>query len=120
MKLKFLIILAGLLLINLINAQENKHNYIPDNGYVPTSEVAIKIAVAVWEPIYGNEKIQKQYPYKAILLNEIWYVEGSLPPKKEYIDPTTGEEMVRVTAGGVAEAEISKKTGQILRISHGK
>jgi hypothetical protein len=31
------------------------HNYKPAQGYVPDAATAIKIAVAVWEPIYGQE-----------------------------------------------------------------
>lgn len=82
------------------------HNYKPPQGYVPDEATAIKIAVAVWEPIYGQEQISKQKPYKAILVNGIWIVEGSLP--KPY------------TPGGAAVAEIAKDDGKILRVSHGK
>lgn len=81
-----------------------KHNVIPKQGYVPDEETAIKIAIAVWSPIYGDE-IKKQKPYKAVLENNIWHVSGTLPKN---------------TLGGTAEAEIDKKTGQIIRISHGK
>jgi len=85
--------------------ETKKHNYIPKDGYVPTEEVAVKIAVAVWIPIYGAEKIEKEKPYKAVLKNGIWYVSGSLPDG---------------WVGGVAEAEINKNNGCIGRISHGK
>ncbi len=82
-----------------------KHNYKPSAGYVPDSESAITIAVAVWGPIYGEEKIEQEKPYKAILADGIWHVSGSLPYGR---------------VGGVAEAEISKEDGCIIRISHGK
>ncbi|PIS47402.1 MAG: hypothetical protein COT17_03605 [Elusimicrobia bacterium CG08_land_8_20_14_0_20_51_18] len=81
------------------------HNYKPKDGCVPNEEAAVKIAVAVWIPIYGEEQIEKEKPYKATLKNGIWHVNGSLP---------------EVMVGGVAEAEISKEDGRILRISHGK
>ncbi len=74
-------------------------------SYVPDQATAIQIAVAVWNPIYGKEKIQKEKPYKAKLRDGVWYVSGSLP--KGWI-------------GGVAEAEITKDDGRITRISHGK
>lgn len=82
-----------------------KHNYKPEQGYVPNEETAITIAVAVWTPIYGGKQIESEKPYKAILKDGIWYVTGSLPEG---------------SLGGVAEAEIAKDDGRILRISHGK
>ena len=81
-------------------------DFVPAEGYVPTAEVAIKIAVAVWEPIYGAEKIAEEKPYKATLAEGVWTVEGTLPK--------------RYTKGGVALAEISKRDGRILRVTHGK
>ena len=78
----------------------------PKDGFVPTKEVAIKIAVAVWEPIYGAEHIAAEKPYQARLANGVWIVEGSLPQGP--------------IAGGVAEARISKDDGRILSVSHGQ
>jgi Na+-translocating ferredoxin:NAD+ oxidoreductase RnfG subunit len=89
------------------NSQQNSNrpNYKPKDGYVPDEETAIIIAVAVWKPIYGKEKIENEKPYKANLKNGVWTVTGSLPKGRK---------------GGVAEAEISKDDGRILRIIHGK
>ena len=86
-------------------AEEPKHNYIPKDGYVPTADAAIKIAVAVWEPIYGAAKIADEKPFRATLTKGVWTVEASLP---------------KGSPGGVALAEISKADGRILRVSHGK
>lgn len=91
--------------LNMHSKETKKHNYEPKDGYVPTEQVAIKIAVAVWLPIYGEAKIENEKPYKAVLKEGIWHVTGSLPEGFK---------------GGVAEAEISKKNGCIGRISHGK
>jgi hypothetical protein len=74
-------------------------------GYVPNRETAEKIAEAVWIPIYGKDNIDRQRPFGATLRNGVWYVCGSLPEG---------------WFGGTAEAEISRKDGRILRISHGK
>jgi hypothetical protein len=40
------------------------------DGYVPDAVTAIKIAVAVWEPIYGAEHIATE------LNNGVWIVAG--------------------------------------------
>lgn len=108
MKTLKLLFTISLILITsaAVYAQETqKHNYKPEQGYVPDTETAISIAVAVWTPIYGKEKIESEKPYKAVLKDGIWYVEGSLPES---------------WVGGVAEAEIAKDDGRVLRISHGK
>ena len=81
------------------------HNYKPPAGYVPDAATAIRIAVAVWEPIYGKKQISSEKPYHATLKDGVWVVEGSLPDD---------------ALGGVAIAEISKSDGTILRVSHGQ
>ena len=82
-----------------------KHSYIPPMGFVPDSTTAVRIAEAVWVPIYGEQQIARERPFIAMLHNGVWTVSGSLPPGQP---------------GGVAIAEISKRTGRILRVSHGR
>ncbi len=84
-------------------AETSKPGFKPKDGYVPDAKTAIKIAVAAWEPIYGEEEITGEKPYQASLANGVWTVRGSLP-----------EGMV----GGVAIAEIAKDDGKILRVIH--
>jgi hypothetical protein len=86
-------------------AAEPKHNVKSAEGYVPDEATAIKIAVAVWEPIYGANHIAGEKPYHAALHDGVWTVTGSLPKQM---------------LGGVAIAEISKQDGRILRVSHGR
>jgi len=75
----------------------------PAVGLVSTEETAIRIAVAVWEPIYGKDVIAKQKPYIARKIKRVWLVTGTLP---------------KGAIGGVAEAEISELDGRILRVTH--
>ena len=77
----------------------------PKDGFVPDAKTAIKIAVAVWEPIYGAAQIAREKPYHATLRDGVWTVTGSL---------------AAWTLGGVAIAEISKQDGRILLVSHTK
>jgi len=78
---------------------------IPVIGRVPNEETAIRIAEAVWLPIYGD-LIYDSRLFKARLVDDsIWVVYGTLP--KGY-------------AGGIPYAEISKSDGKILKVSHGK
>jgi hypothetical protein len=83
---------------------EVEHTYRPEAGYVPDAETAMKIAEAVWLPNYGAAVLDMR-PWRARLENDVWVVEGSLP---------------RPMPGGVPIAKISKRTGEILRVSHEK
>jgi hypothetical protein len=97
--------LLSIVAVLCCTAEETIHNYVPKDGYVPTADAAIKIAVAVWEPIYEAAKNAEEKPFHATLANGVWSLEGSLP---------------KGWRGGVALAEISKADGRILRVSHGK
>lgn len=74
--------------------------------YVPNAETAIKIAEAVWLPIYG-EKIYESKPFVAKLKDSsVWVVWGTLNPI--------------YTAGGTPHMQIQKKDGKILKVTHTK
>lgn len=101
-----LIICSAILIMANINAQNKKTSgYDPQkDGYVPNAETAIKIAEAIWLPIYGD-KIYDSKPFKATLRdNEVWVVEGTLNTQR----------------GGVPYAEIQKKDCKILKVIHTK
>ena len=84
----------------------NNRGYMPDKGVVPNEETAIRIAEAVWLPIYGDSIYSKQ-PFVAEYneKEKCWYVSGTLPEN---------------TFGGVPEIKINRMNGEILYISHGK
>jgi NTF2 fold immunity protein len=94
-------------LLRVIGANALRNNYVPNEGYVPNKDVAIKIAVAAWEPIYGELTIALEQPFRAELDGEVWTVTGTLHGGPE-------------VKGGVALAQISKKDGRIIRITHGR
>jgi hypothetical protein len=74
----------------------------------PDAKTAIKIAVAVWEPIFGERQVANEKPYRARLLaNSVGKVSGSLPRG-------TNADSV----GGVMTAEIAKDDGRILKEDH--
>jgi hypothetical protein len=85
------------------NQVESQSSSNKPNVYVPDEQTAIAIAVAVWIPIYGREKIESEKPYKATLKNGIWTVTGTL---LEGYD------------GGTAVAEIAQNDARILRVVH--
>jgi len=81
---------------------------------VPDEKTAIKIAEAVWLPIYGKD-IYNERPFKASLEGDsIWIVHGSLPKTKK------SNNEIHITFGGVAYCHIRKKDGTILQVIHTK
>jgi hypothetical protein len=102
-RLQFILSFAVVAAAVAFAAETAKQSFKPKGGYVPDAKTAVKIAVAVWEPIYGEEKIAGEKPYRARLTNGVWVVEGSLPAG---------------SVGGVAIAEIAKDDGKILRVIH--
>ncbi|MCH7947882.1 MAG: YbbC/YhhH family protein [candidate division Zixibacteria bacterium] len=87
------------------DTSEENSSVIPVDGRVPNEETAIRIAEAVWLPIYGNE-IYNSKPFHAKLIGDsIWVVEGTLPEGH---------------LGGVPYAAIQKKDGKVVKISHGQ
>ena len=98
------IICAGLL--PCAGVAQARGAFQPPQGYVPDAKTAIRIAVAVLTPIYGEKQVQFEKPYRATLKNGIWTVNGSLPNS--------------FTVGGTAFIQISKKDGRILFVMHTK
>jgi len=80
--------------------RKTQFGYIPKSGFVPNEVTAIKIAEAIWFPIYGDRIFRKK-PYIVKLKNNIWIVEGTLSPKSK---------------GGVPYIEIQKKDGKVLKV----
>ena len=99
---------VGVLLMSC--SKDKKHSYIPPEGVIPDQHTAVTIAEAILMPIYGKNTILGERPFIATLRNDVWYIEGSLS------QPTNSA----VRVGGVAEIEISRKNGTVIRISHGK
>lgn len=80
--------------------------FVPPRGFVPDSATAVRIAVAVWIPIYGAAQIRSEQPFVASLKNGVWTVTGTLPPQ--------------YSQGGSAIAKIAKRDGRILFVIHGQ
>jgi len=99
------LLLASAMVLVVCASGEKNHSFKPKGGLVPDAVTAIRMAEIILMPIYGEEKIKSERPFKATLKDEIWTVEGTLPEG---------------LLGGVAVIEISKEDGHILRVSHGK
>jgi hypothetical protein len=84
-------------------------SFVPKAGFVPTGAVAAAIAEAVLIPVYGREQIASELPRRAALSRDVWTVVGSVR-----CDGPPGA----ICPGGAAEVKISKKTGQILFMTH--
>jgi hypothetical protein len=92
----------------LVEIKPRWEGYVPKEGFVPNDSTAIKIAEAVWLPIYGKDVLEEK-PYKARLKKGVWIVEGSI-----------ATDTLHITMGGVAYIEIQKSDGKILKVLHDK
>ena len=98
-----------LLLPRLCNAQKaSPKGWVPPHGFVPDSATAVRIAVAVWIPIYGERLIMSEQPFVATLKNGVWSVTGSLP----HVPDSTYQ------VGGTAVARIAQRDARILLVVH--
>jgi hypothetical protein len=82
---------------------DRHRNVLKQKEAVPDQDTAVRLALAVWEPIYGKDHIKRQEPYKAVRIEDCWYVAGSLP---------------REGRGGIAYAVIRVMDGKFLNVDH--
>jgi NTF2 fold immunity protein len=94
---------------NLKQPSVPKDGVVPKDGFVPNAEVAVTVAEAVLVPVYGKKTVESERPFKATLRGNIWVVEGKVPCE----GPPDA-----VCPGGAGEVWISKRTGQILFMTH--
>jgi len=107
---KILFIILFALIAVLAHSQTRQAPmFVPKEGFVPDATTAQIIAEAVLIPIYGKETVLSERPFKAILKGNFWIITGSVR-----CEAPTGA----VCPGGAAEVKISKKSGQILSVSH--
>jgi len=74
---------------------------LPSRGVVPNEITAVKIAEAVFLPIYGEEEVARYRPYEATLKDGVWTVFGTLK---------------RNARGGTPTMTIQKSDGKVLDI----
>jgi hypothetical protein len=106
---KGLVLAAFFLFVSAVTKSQTEPSSIPKGGFVPDRETAIRIAEAVWIPLYGEARISQEKPFVAELHDGVWTVSG-----------TFHSEAGTTRKGGVATIKISKLDGRIIMASHGK
>lgn len=76
---------------------------LPSQGVVPDEVTAVKIAEAVFPPIFGDEEVSRYKPYHATLKDGVWTVYGTLKPNAR---------------GGTPMMKIQKYDGKVVEIWH--
>ncbi len=85
---------------------------------VRDSTTAVKIAEAIWLPLFG-EKIYNERPFIAKLIGDsVWQVRGSSSINTDTHVP--GGNIITIYSGGVAYIKIRKSNCEILDVGHGK
>lgn len=78
-------------------------SYKPRTGFIPDAATAVRVAEAILIPIYGEQNIIAERPFKATLKGSIWTVVGTLPSH---------------LTGGTAIVKLSKADGRVLFVVH--
>jgi hypothetical protein len=78
-------------------------SYKPKAGFIPDAATAAKVAEAILIPIYGEQNIIGERPFKATLKGNTWTVAGTLPSH---------------LVGGTAIVKLSKLDGRVLFVTH--
>ena len=91
-----------------LQAYSSFKGYTPQEGFVPTAELAVSIAEQVLVQIYGKEQIEKQKPFSINIDNGIWVIEGFWDKSDYQVD------------GGNVYLEMDKLSGKILKVVHTK
>ncbi len=92
---------------NLSSSDYSDVHNLPEEGIIPTAEIAFKVAEPILVGIYGMDIIESEKPFFINLENNTWIIEGTFSGSEE-------------TEGGIAYMEISKKTGEVLKVIHTK
>ena len=98
----------------LFSVLAQAQSYAPKDGFVPDPKTAVKIAEAVLIPVYGEKQIESERPFKAVLENGVWTVDGTLRC------PDVKGGVTTMCFGGTAEVKLSKTDGRILKMIHYK
>jgi hypothetical protein len=81
-------VLFALLSFGYGSQNKAENTSLPSRGVVPNEITAVKIAEAVFLPIYGEEEVSKYRPYEATLKGGVWTVFGTLKPGARGGTPT--------------------------------
>ena len=84
----------------------SSHSYTPTQGFVPDEATAVRIAEAVSFPVYGEESIKREEPFRVTLEDDIWTIEGKPLP--------------RDVVGGIVFLQIAKTDARVMRMTHGR
>jgi NTF2 fold immunity protein len=76
---------------------------LPSQGVVADEATAVKIAEAVFPPVFGTEEVSKYSPYHATLKDGVWTVYGTLKPNAR---------------GGTPMMTIQKTDGRVTEMWH--
>ena len=81
------------------------HNVIGLQPILTKREKAIEFAEFILWNIYGKKNIEKQKPYDVFLINNYWFLSGTLPKGMK---------------GGTFTIIIDSRNYRIIRLTHGK
>ncbi len=76
---------------------------LPSQGVIPNEDTAVKVAEALFIPIFGADEVAKYSPYHARFKDGLWTVYGTLKSGSR---------------GGTPQMTIQKKDGKVIEVWH--
>ena len=98
-----LLVALMLLMTASLNVVAGRKSPLPQQGIVPDEPVAVKIAEAIFPPIFGMAKTAACQPYHAELKDGVWTVYGTLK---------------NGSRGGTPMMTIRKRDGRVIEVWH--
>lgn len=115
-RMKQITLIVGLTIVGYLKSLGQTGN---ETDYVPDEATALKIAEAVWLPIYGSGVLTKK-PYVAELTQDIWHVHGTVESSGYVMNEKGDTVALRIVSGGVPHIKLKKSSGEVLEVFHSK
>ena len=110
-------VLALLLVPSVASAQQPAQANVPSGGFVPDSATAVRIAVAVWIPLYGERAIMAQQPFVARANDGVWTVTGTSSRTTAPLIVVDGRVLTEEAGAATPVAKIARRDARILEVN---
>jgi len=86
---------------------------------IPNENIAIKFAILVWEPLYGDIIFDSEPFNTSVVSDSIWHVFGT-PPTCEISTNTEGDTVITMQLGGIPHIYVNRNTCEVIDVYHTK
>jgi hypothetical protein len=100
---------SNLLATATIQASPRRDDALPD------SRTAVRVGYVLLSRRFGKQAIDRELPLRVGLDGNVWKVRGRIEKSRGIRGNT-----LHVVLGGIAEIDLDRRDGRVLRLEHGK